>query len=77
MACLNGDGSLTVVAGAILDALAVATDPAEVASVTGLPLYRVRSGLREMVQAGLVEPLEAGYGLTEPGRQLLALTHKP
>jgi hypothetical protein len=45
MACLNGDGSLTVVAGAILVALATAEDPADVAAATGLPLYRVRGGL--------------------------------
>jgi DNA-binding IclR family transcriptional regulator len=71
MACLNGDGSLTVVAGAILAALATAEDPADVAAATGLPLYRVRGGLREMTQAGLVEPLEGGFKLTPRGRELL------
>lgn len=71
MACLNSDGSLTVVAGAILDALGTASDPVDVASATGLPLYRVRSGLRDMMQAGIVEPLEGGYVLTAHGRELL------
>jgi DNA-binding IclR family transcriptional regulator len=75
MACLNSDGSLTVVAGAILEAVATAGDPADVAAATGLPLYRVRSGLREMLQSGLVETQEAGYALTDRGLGLLALAH--
>lgn len=53
MACLNSDGSLTVVAAAILDALTKAGEPEAVAAATGLPLYRVRAGLRELVQAGV------------------------
>jgi DNA-binding IclR family transcriptional regulator len=75
MPCLNGDGSLTVVAGAILDAMATASEPADVAAATGLPLYRVRGGLREMAESGLVEPNGAGYSLTARGRTLLTLAH--
>lgn len=77
MACLNSDGSLTVVAGAILDALGTTSEPGDVATATGLPLYRVRAALREMLQSGLVETLDTGYALTARGRQLLALAPKP
>ena len=70
MACLNSDGTLTVVAGAILNALATAGDPSDVATATGLPLYRVRSGLRELVQAGIVEVIGETYALTARGHQL-------
>jgi DNA-binding IclR family transcriptional regulator len=72
MACLNGDGSLTVLASAILNALATVHDPADVASATGLPLYRVRSGLRDLAQVGIVEPLDEGYEVTVRGQHLLA-----
>lgn len=77
MACLNSDGTLTVVAGAVLRALATASDPADIGAATGLPLYRVRSGLREMAQAGIVEALENGYALTTRGRELLATVDRP
>lgn len=72
MACLNSDGSLTVVAGAILEALETASEPADVAHATGFPLYRVRSGLREMAEAGLVERLDTGFAPTKRGRELAA-----
>ena len=73
MACLNSDGSLTVIAGAILDALTRVSEPDAVASATGLPLYRVRGGLRELTQAGIVEATDGGYVVTTRGRQLLPL----
>jgi len=71
MACLNSDGSLTVVAGAILDALTKAGEPEAIAAATGLPLYRVRAGLRELAQAGVVEATGAGYEITAQGRALV------
>ena len=55
MACLNSDGSLTVVASAVLGALASVSEPDAVASAAGLPLYRVRAALRELAEAGFVE----------------------
>jgi DNA-binding IclR family transcriptional regulator len=71
MACVNSDGTLTVVAAQILAALATADDPADIAMAAGLPMYRVRSGLRDMAQAGIVEPLGTGFAITPRGRQLL------
>jgi DNA-binding IclR family transcriptional regulator len=54
MACLNPDGSLTAGAKAMLEVMAGPLREEEIATRTGLPLYRVRSGLREMERAGLV-----------------------
>jgi len=71
MACLSADGTLTESARKMLGALQNPALPEEVAQATGLPLFRVRSGLRELAQAGLVEEREGRYVLTEVGKQRL------
>lgn len=71
MACISPDGTLTASARKILEALSSAATPEEIVHVTGLPLFRVRSGLREMAQAGLIEEKEGRYVLTESGKQKL------
>ena len=48
-----------------------ATTAEALAKTTGLPLFRIRSGLREMAQAGLVVELEGDYRRTERGGALL------
>jgi len=45
--------------------------PEEIAKDAGLPLFRVRSGLRELAQAGLVIQKEDRYNLTEKGAELV------
>jgi hypothetical protein len=75
MACLNSDGTLTVVAGAILGSLGSVGDPGDVAAATGLPLYRVRAGLRELSASGFVEVLGERYELTASGRDALRRYH--
>jgi DNA-binding IclR family transcriptional regulator len=54
MACISADGTLSASGQAMLAALERVATEEEVAGVTGLPLFRVRSGLRELVAAGLV-----------------------
>ncbi|HQU25504.1 MAG TPA: hypothetical protein PLS29_00585 [Acidimicrobiales bacterium] len=54
MACLNSDGTLSPSGRALVAALATPSTPEDVARETGLPLYRVRAGLRELVAASLV-----------------------
>lgn len=71
MACVSSDGTLTESARKMLGALQHPALPEEVAQATGLPLFRVRSGLRELAQAGLIEEQEGRYVLTEMGRQRL------
>ena len=43
----------------------------EVAARTGLPLFRVRGGLREMAEVGLVELNDGAYSPTLRGLALL------
>jgi DNA-binding IclR family transcriptional regulator len=69
MACLNPDGTLTASAIALLKALTQAGTPQEAAERTGLPLYRIRSSLRELVEAGLLEESEGSYHTTPSGMQ--------
>jgi predicted transcriptional regulator len=71
MACINAQGELTESAEKILAALDQPAAPDALAGRTSLPLFRVRSGLREMAEAGLVEAKEGVYALTERGRSVL------
>jgi predicted transcriptional regulator len=45
--------------------------PEEIAKNTGLPLFRVRSSLRELAQAGLADEKGDSYKLTEKGTKLI------
>jgi predicted transcriptional regulator len=45
--------------------------PEEIAKEAGLPLFRVRSGLRELTQAGLADQKEDSYKLSETGAKLI------
>lgn len=54
MACVTAEGTLTASGQRLVAAVALPSTPEEVAASTGLPLYRVRSGLRELAAAGLV-----------------------
>jgi len=69
MACVNPDGTITASAKAILTALGSATTAEQVASLAGLPLFRVRSALRELLGAGLAVLEDGGYRLTDEGRR--------
>jgi predicted transcriptional regulator len=48
-----------------------AISPPEIASETGQPLFRVRSGIRELENAGFIEEEEGKYKLTKNGEALL------
>jgi predicted transcriptional regulator len=69
MACVNPDGTVTASAKAILAALRNAQSPEGIATETNLALFRVRSALRELAEAGLVAVDASGYALTEEGRK--------
>ena len=72
MACVTPEGKPTESGKKILSALkSGATSPEEVAKISGLPLFRVRSGLRDMVQADLVEEEEGKYKLTGKGGEFI------
>ncbi|MGC8816232.1 MAG: hypothetical protein ACP5PX_00200 [Candidatus Hadarchaeum sp.] len=69
MACISPDGKPTESGRKILLALAESRTPEEVAKETNLPLFRVRAGLRELVEAGLVREEQGKYLLTDSGRR--------
>ena len=71
MACISPDGTLTSSGVAMLSALKAPITLEEVAQVAGLPLFRVRSGVREMIAGGMVEEAGGKYSLTELGKQQL------
>jgi predicted transcriptional regulator len=48
-----------------------ALSPKDIADKTGQPLFRVRSGLRELKNAGFVEEAEDKYGLSRNGKTLV------
>ena len=72
MACIGSSGDLTDSARSLLAALDSPASPDQVAAHTGLPLFRVRSGLREMAEAGVIEINDGGaFAITALGRTLL------
>jgi len=73
MACISHDGKPTESGARMLRALKAGLGtPEEIAQDTGLPLFRVRGGLREFAQAGLTEQKGDRYELSAGGDDLLA-----
>lgn len=72
MACISPDGKPTESGTKMLRALKSGAGSAEeIAKQAELPLFRVRSGLRELVQAGLAVEEDNKYELTEEGAKLI------
>ncbi len=71
MPCIDSSGNLSESGRRIVAALARPMTLEEAARQTGLPLYRVRSGAREMAGAGLVEEKAGAYVTTPAGQTLL------
>jgi predicted transcriptional regulator len=72
MACISPDGKPTESGTKMLRALKSGLDsPEKIAQDTGLPLFRVRSGLRELVQAGLANLQGDKYELSPKGSELV------
>jgi len=72
MPCVSPDGKPTSSGMALLQSLKEkALSPKEIADKTGQPLFRVRSGLRELKNAGFVEETEDKYKLSEDGKKLV------
>jgi DNA-binding IclR family transcriptional regulator len=72
MACISPDGKPTESGSKMLRALkAGLSAPEEVAKETGMPVFRVRSGLRELAEAGLAKQKDDSYELSEEGAKLI------
>ena len=68
MGCVNPDGSITSSARKMLELLRDPLTPEEASDKSGQPLFKVRSSLREMASAGLIEQAGDRYRTTESGR---------
>jgi predicted transcriptional regulator len=68
MPCVKPDGTLEPMAQAILRALGTPRTEEGVCDHLRLPLYRVRSTVRELVEAGLVAESDGVCSLTDSGR---------
>jgi DNA-binding IclR family transcriptional regulator len=73
MPCVSPDRKPTATGMATLNALkGVNLTPEEVSSKTGQPLFRVRSGLRELKNAGFVDEDGEKYVLTQNGKSVIS-----
>jgi DNA-binding IclR family transcriptional regulator len=71
MACINPDGTLSPSARSVLESLQSPGSLAELVRKTGLPLYRIRMSLRELVEAGLLAETDGMYQATPVGLERL------
>jgi predicted transcriptional regulator len=72
MPCISPDGKPTSTGVALLKSLKDgALSPEEITSKTSQPLFRVRSGLRELKNAGFVEETGDKYRLSETGKTVV------
>jgi len=73
MACVNPDGSLTHAARKLLKMLAEPMLPEEAAESLQQPLFKIRSSLREMARAGMVDQVGEKYQTSKEGRRKIAI----
>jgi DNA-binding IclR family transcriptional regulator len=71
MACVNPDGSLSTVAMLMLDYLSEPRTDRDIADRAAQPMYRIRSSLRELEAAGLVEKDGEHWVNTPKGAEVL------
>ena len=72
MPCVSPDGKPTSSGLATLKSVSDgASTPIEIGKATGQPMFRVKSGLRELVSAGFLEVSDDKYILTSDGKNVL------
>ncbi len=72
MPCVTADGKPTPSGMITLQSLKDGSlSPEEIAGKTGQPLFRIRSGLRELKNAGFVEEAEGRFQLTKNGEKII------
>lgn len=71
MGCVNPDGSITSSGKQMLQLLQQPHTAEDAAAQSGQPLFKVRSSLREMVGAGLIEESDGKYRATPAADQFL------
>lgn len=72
MACIEPDGSLTPAGQLLLEEIArKPMTPQEIAATMGDPMFLIRSRIRDMVEADLIEENDGVYSATEKGRGMV------
>ncbi len=72
MACVNEKGQLTESAKKLFRAIGnQSLTPAEISKSAGIPLFKVRSSLREMTEAEYIAEESGQYRLTSKAIELL------
>ena len=69
MACVNPDGTLSTSAKELLKILNNPITAEEISQKLNRPMFKVRSSLREMLEAKLVSLAEDKYVITEEGNK--------
>jgi predicted transcriptional regulator len=69
MACVNPDGTISESAKNLLRIIKVPLLPEEISKQVAQPLFKVRSSLREMKAAELVEEKNGKFIITEKGSE--------
>jgi len=67
MPCVWPDGSLSTSGRLMLAAVQTDSTAEDVAEVTGMPLYRARSSLRQLLAAGYISEEDGRFSQTEDG----------
>jgi predicted transcriptional regulator len=72
MACVNEKGQLSPAGKKLLGSLAVESlTTQDISKNSGLPIFKVRSNLREMLNAELIIEENNQYKISEKGKQIL------
>lgn len=71
MACIDANGNITRSGELILLAMMAPVGVEVAANETGLPLFKVRSAVRELSKAGLLLDAEGLYKITPKGIEKL------
>ena len=72
MPCVSDDGRPTESGVKMLGALKAGNAlPEDIAAATGMALFRVRSGIRDLIAAGYAAESGGSYSLTEKGMAAL------
>lgn len=69
MPCVNPDGSITDSAKALLKVIEIPLTAEEISTKVGQPLFKIRSSLREMVDAELIKEEGNKYVILESGKE--------
>ncbi len=67
MGCINVNGTMTRSGELILLALRTPMTPEEAAKETGVPLFKIRSSIREFLAARLVQAVDDKFQTTPDG----------